>query len=271
MLKLMYITNDPEIAKIAELSGVDRIFVDLEYKGKEERQKNMDTVKSKHSEDDIVKISKVLTKSKLLVRINPINDDSKREIDSVIENGADIIMLPMFKTVEEIKCFFKLVNKRVKTVLLLEHIDAVNNLDEILNIEGIDEIHIGLNDLHLSMNLKFMFELLSNGTVEDIASKINKKNIPFGIGGIGRIGGGMVPAEMIIAEHYRLGSTGAILSRSFCNINECKDISEIELAFKTGVEDIKKLQVELLDCEGTFFADNHIKLKNAVNEIVSSM
>ena len=29
-LKLMYITNRPDVAKIAEDSGVDRIFVDME-------------------------------------------------------------------------------------------------------------------------------------------------------------------------------------------------------------------------------------------------
>lgn len=37
-LKLMYITNQPEIAQIAESAGVDRIFVDLEYIGKSDRQ-----------------------------------------------------------------------------------------------------------------------------------------------------------------------------------------------------------------------------------------
>ena len=30
MLKLMYITNDPQTAQIAQQAGVDRIFVDLE-------------------------------------------------------------------------------------------------------------------------------------------------------------------------------------------------------------------------------------------------
>ena len=29
-LKLMYITNNPKVAKIAEEAGVDRIFVDME-------------------------------------------------------------------------------------------------------------------------------------------------------------------------------------------------------------------------------------------------
>ena len=39
MLKLMYITNNPQIALIAQKYGVDRIWVDLETLGKEERQK----------------------------------------------------------------------------------------------------------------------------------------------------------------------------------------------------------------------------------------
>ena len=52
-LKLMYITNRPEIAQIAETAGVDRIFVDLEYIGKLDRQGGMDTVQSHHTLDDV--------------------------------------------------------------------------------------------------------------------------------------------------------------------------------------------------------------------------
>ena len=44
MLKLMYITNDPAVAKIAADAGVDRIFIDMEVLGKAERQGGMDTV-----------------------------------------------------------------------------------------------------------------------------------------------------------------------------------------------------------------------------------
>ena len=33
-LKLMYITNKPEIAQIAQDAGVDRILIDMEYIGK---------------------------------------------------------------------------------------------------------------------------------------------------------------------------------------------------------------------------------------------
>lgn len=54
-LKLMYITNQPEIAQIAESAGVDRIFVDLEYIGKSDRQGGMDTVQCRHTIDDVKK------------------------------------------------------------------------------------------------------------------------------------------------------------------------------------------------------------------------
>ena len=43
-LKLMYITNNADVALIAEKYGVDRIWVDLESLGKEERQQGMNSV-----------------------------------------------------------------------------------------------------------------------------------------------------------------------------------------------------------------------------------
>ena len=64
-LKLMYITNLPEVAKIAEEVGVDRIFVDLEYIGKNLRQGGMDTVQSKHTLEDVRRISESLKSAEL--------------------------------------------------------------------------------------------------------------------------------------------------------------------------------------------------------------
>ena len=216
-LNLMYITNNSQVALIAEKYGVDRIWIDLETLGKEERQKGMNTVKSKHSIDDIVKIKPLLSVSELMVRVNPWNVASIKEIDDVIKAGADIVMLPMWKSVKEVQEFLHCVGGRVRTSLLLETKEAVECLDEVLKLSHIDEIHIGLNDLHLSYGLTFMFELLANGTVEKLCEKIKLAGIPYGFGGIAKIGEGMLPAEKIIMEHYRLGSTRAILSRSFCN------------------------------------------------------
>ena len=68
MLKLMYITNRPEIVHIAEQSGVDRIFVDLETIGKQERQGGMDTVQSHHTLDDVAAVGNSVDRAELLVR-----------------------------------------------------------------------------------------------------------------------------------------------------------------------------------------------------------
>ena len=62
-LKLMYITNNEDIAKVAEASGVDWIFVDLEINGKVERQGHLDTVISRHHIDDVKKIKQCINES----------------------------------------------------------------------------------------------------------------------------------------------------------------------------------------------------------------
>lgn len=271
MLKLMYITNEPDIAVIAENAGVDRIWIDLEVNGKEERQKNLDTVKSKHKISDIAPIKKVLKKANLIVRVNSIYEGSEKEINEVIEQGAEIVMLPYFKTVEEVEKFIKFVNKRAKVCLLVETPEAVEKIDEILSLDGIDEVHIGLNDLHLGYKMNFMFELLADGTVDKLCKKFKAKNIPYGFGGVSRVGTGTLPAEHIIIEHYRLGSQIVILSRSFCNTQKITDRKEIKELFDTGVRDIRKTEQEAMKYTEKEFEDNRKNVINEVNQIVMSI
>ena len=214
-MDLIFITDNPDLAVSAQSAGVDRVMVDLEILGKQDRQGHLNTVISSHSLEDVGRIGSVLNVSKLLVRVNPINDQSKIEIDSVIECGADIIMLPMFRSAVEVETFIQLVNGRVKTCLLLETKEAVSEIDNILSVEGVDEIHIGLNDLHLSMGLSFMFELLANGIIDELNKKIIKARVKFGFGGVARLGGGNLDASLILSEHIRLNSSMVILSRDF--------------------------------------------------------
>lgn len=265
-IKLMYITNNPEIAVIAENAGVDRIFVDLEKIGKEKRQPN-DSVKSNHTLDDIKKVKSALKKSKLLVRVNSIYDDSENEINKAIENGADILMLPYFKTVGEVRKFLKYVDGRVKTTLLVETKEAVENIRSILSLQGIDEVHIGLNDLHISYRLDFMFELLCNGIVEDLCNVFKKYDIPYGIGGFGKLYTGELPAEKILIEHYRLGSTAAILSRSFYNQKDEKDIYEIREIFNQGVKEIRNFERNI---DSYNYNKNLDDIKRIVKQIVEN-
>ena len=69
-LKLMYITNRPDVALIAEQNGVDRIFVDMEYIGKAERQRGMDSVKSRHTIEDVKTVRGAVSQAQVLVRVN---------------------------------------------------------------------------------------------------------------------------------------------------------------------------------------------------------
>ncbi len=269
MLKYFYITNNPEVALIAQDCGVDRIFIDMEYIGKEKRQPNLDTVKNHHTVSDVENIRRVLTDSELLVRVNPVNDGSYEEINSVIEAGADVIMLPMFKTADEVKRFIDIVNKRAKTLLLLETDEAVKNLDSIIETDGINEIHIGLNDLYLSQDKTFMFELLCDGTVDGIAKKIKAKGIPFGIGGVGAVKSNVtLPAENILCEHYRLGSTMVILARAFCDTLKISDLTEIKEIFEKGIKDNREYETMLSTKSPEFFSVKHEETKRIIDEII---
>ncbi len=270
-IKLMYITNREDVACIADECGVDRIFIDLEILGKEERQGHLDTVISYHTIEDVGKIRKVIKNAELLVRTNPINNNSSKELDKIINLGADIVMLPFFRTKYEVQKFVDIVNGRAKVCILLETPEAVDVLDDILTVKGIDEIHIGLNDLHIGYGLDFMFQLLSNGTVEKICDKIKKTGIKYGFGGISSIGGGELPAENILCEHYRLGSSMVILSRSFCDTKKISDINEIKKIFYNGVKEIRKKELEFSKYTEKDFLNNKFIVSEKVKIIVDKI
>jgi len=263
--KYMFITNNADIASYIEDLGVDRVFVDLEIDGKFERQGHLDTVISQHSVSDVESISKVLNKAELLVRINPFSNKSRQEIDSVIASGADIIMLPMFKTLEEVKSVGAIINKRVKFMPLVETVEAAKIISEVDELEEVDELHIGLNDLHLQLKLKFMFELLTNGYVENLIKQVSK---PCGFGGIARVGYGSIPAENVMSEHVRLDSAGAILSRAFHNGG--KTVQEFDNNFNFGEElnKLKEIREMLLQTTPQILKNNQFQFNTLVNDFI---
>lgn len=275
-LNLMYITNKPAIAKIAEEVGVDWIFIDMEFIGKDSRQGGLDTVQNHHTVEDVRNIRKTVTKSKVLVRVNPIHDalpdypSSKEEIDAVIESGADIVMLPFYKTVKEVRQFIQYVGGRAQTCLLLETAEAAILIDETLKVPGIDMIHLGLNDLHLELGMKFMFQLLSDGIVEQLGNKIKAAGIPFGFGGIARLDSGMLPGADVLKEHVRLGSSMVIVSRSFCNTEVITDLNEVRRIFTDGIKSIRDLEAEA-EAAANYFVKNRQEVEKAVESIVENI
>ena len=272
-LKLMYVTNRQDVALIAQSVGVDRIFIDMEYIGKDLRQGGMDTLQQKYTCDDIKNVKEVLTTTECIARCNPIHDatkdycSSEEEIEGIIKSGADLIMLPYFKTTNEVERFMKAVDGRVRTMLLVETPEAAENIEEIISVGGIDEIHVGINDLCLGYKKHFMFELLADGTVEKLCNIFKANGMTYGFGGITSPGQGLLPAERVIAEHYRLGSTCAILSRGFCKVEQTNSIEEVKEIFTNGLRAIRKCED---DCRSGLvdFESNRIETARIISEIV---
>lgn len=270
----MYITNKPWVAKIAEEAGVDWIFIDMEWIGKDCRQGGLDTVQNHHTFDDVRNIKNAVSKAKVLVRVNPIHEgvarypDSKEEIEQAIEAGADILMLPFFKTVKDVEQFIGYVSGKAKTCLLVETPEAAELLERIVEVPGIDMIHFGLNDMHLALGMKFMFQLLADGSVDKWSKIVNTKGIPFGFGGLASLNGGAIPGSMILKEHYRLSSSMVIVSRAFCNINLITDPDVVKRTFDEGIADIRELEVEASKASKEYFSENQEAVKKAVEKIV---
>lgn len=263
-MEYISITNNVELAQYFESCGIDNIMVDLEIIGKKERQKGLNTVISAHSFEDITNIKQCLTTSKCLVRINPIYDGSKDEIEEVIKRGADIIMLPMFKTVAEVEGFISIVDGRTLKYLLLETPQALVRVDDILAIEGIDAIHIGLNDLSIGMGLDFLYEPLIGGVIEYLSEKINRERIKFGFGGVSRLERG----KLILSEHYRLGSEIVIINRDFRKYKETYDEIIKEVDIKEEIDKIDNYLLSLRDIHKDRLNMNRLEL---VSEIKNQM
>ncbi len=268
MMKLMYITVDPQVAAAAQAAGVDWIFVDMEYIGKADRQGGMDTVQSHHTVEDIRRLRPVLHSSKLLVRCNPIHEGTEAEIDAIVEAGADIIMLPFFRNARQVVRFLKAVRGRAKTMLLLETPEAVENMDEILSLPGIDLCHIGLNDLHLGYHKTFLFEMLTDGTVEYICQRLRAADIPYGFGGMARPGVGMLPAEKILGEHFRLGSGMVILSRAFYDQRTPRPEAEMRQYFLDAVADVRAWEKTWAQASPEALEENRRQVVQTVEKIV---
>ena len=261
-LNVMLITASTEIARYAEASGVQRIFADMETRGKAVRQGHLDTHKSAHTLADVSAISKVLVSAELMVRLNPPWDGTPSEVEDAISAGAQRLMLPLFTSAIEVRQFLYNVAGRVPVTLLVETPQALVRLPAYLSELGrADHVHFGLNDLTLGCGLHFLFEPLAGGLLEAPCALCREAGITFGIGGVGRIGQGEVPADWIVGEHVRLGSTWVILSRAFRGIADTLDelrcsldltaelaaLHRVEAAFRMGhlsIEDNRKRFVE---------------------------
>jgi 2-keto-3-deoxy-L-rhamnonate aldolase RhmA len=214
---LTLFTNDPVLASVADRAGVDRVGVDLERIGKTARQGHLATWISDHDEDDLAAIRPVLGHARLFARCNPVHRGSEAEIDRLIASGVQVIMLPFFKTVSEAERFVRLVDGRAQPVLLVETAEAAAATADLCRIPGVTELHVGLNDMRLSLGWPSHFHVLVSDLLEEICGTVLNAGLRLGVGGVGRAGdnGLPIPADLVSAQLVRLGATASLVSRSF--------------------------------------------------------
>jgi len=215
MIELIQITNDPDLARRCDALDGLRLFVDLERIDKAERQAGRNTFISNHTLGDVGRVRSALRRSALMVRVNPLHQDTAAEVDAVLAQDADALMLPMFANADELRDFCAIVDGRAPVVALLETVGALESLPRWIGTRGLREVFVGLNDLHLSLGLHFMFEPLSLGLLDRVAALAHARGLRFGFGGIARLDEGLLPGRDVLAEHLRLGSQAVILSRAF--------------------------------------------------------
>ena len=120
-------------------------------------------------------------------------------------------------------------NGRARTSVLIETADALNHCDELLSVDGIDEAHIGLNDLAIDLGRESIFEALIGRLLDRIASVAAQRHIRFGFGAVAGRGCGALPIdpEIVISEQARLGASVAWLGRSYGS--GCEKLNRSEL------------------------------------------
>lgn len=266
--KLLYITNEPNVVKNIIEVGDIRLFVDAEHLGKTQRQKHVNAHASDHDIKDTARVKAAAKDKEVMTRINPVHEQTISEVDLAIENKAGMVMLPMFTTVKEVEIFINAVKSRAKTCLLFETAASLARMDSILSVDGIDEVYIGLNDMSISMGLSFLFEVLSGGLIDYMAEKINRRGIPWGFGGLARLGQGIIPAEMILAEHVRLGSSRVILSQAFRSSIAAEGLFDFDI--QKEMRDILSLEKKMHNWSQEQLRENAKELAKRVECFVQS-
>lgn len=211
-------SNDAKRVALADAAGVDRIGLDLETLGKSTRQLGKATWLSPHRLDDLQRISPHIRNASLFVRTDPLNQDSDQQVLALIEQGVKVLMLPNFQHLDEVARYCDLVAGRAQVVPLVERVAAIDCIRHLPSL-GIEEIHVGLNDLSFDLRLPHRMGALVAPAIDEIFTRARDAGLQVGVGGLARPMDEHlpIPADLVYAEQARLGSQGAILARSFFN------------------------------------------------------
>ncbi|MCK5603110.1 hypothetical protein KAR91_14600 [Candidatus Pacearchaeota archaeon] len=262
--QLLLFSTKKEIVTYALSGGVYGFIVDWEVVGKAERQRGFDTQINKDTIEDLKRV-RSLTDALVVCRINRNTDiqTCNKEIDAAVDVGADEILLPMVRTVEEVETVLDYTNGRCGVGILIETNDAVK-LSCKLGQLPLSRVYVGLNDLAIDRKETNIFCSLEDGTIDYVRQFIK---VPFGFAGLTLPECGYpIPCRLLISEMARLNCSFALLRRSFFADTKGKDISieipriydAISRAFQSSDEEKARNRVKIKevirDCSSFFNA-----------------
>ena len=166
LIGTMITLPSPEIAEMVSSCGFDWLFMDGEHG-------NLSTLDWQRM------LQAVAGRSAAIIRVA---SNSEREIKKVLDIGADGIIAPQVNSAEQarhvVACckypprgirgvglaraqgygsyfsdYVENANDSTAVIIQAEHIDAVESIDEIVQVDGIDAVFIGPYDLSASMGL----------------------------------------------------------------------------------------------------------------------
>ena len=188
-------TASPEIAEVLALAGFDWLFIDLEH--------GCLTI-----QDAQRAIQAVAGRCFTVVRVPDATDEN---IKRVLDTGCDGIIAPHVNTVDEARkivalakyppdgersaglgraqgyglnfaAYIASANSQTVVVLQIEHKDGVANVNEILQVQGIDALFIGPYDLSGSMGiLGQVSDARVVAAIDKVRAACVAANMPLGI------------------------------------------------------------------------------------------
>ena len=241
-MRSIVITNDLERIE-AYRNVVDVVMVDLEKEGKKERQSGQNTWITDHKIEDVLPISILLEESKteLWVRCDFLLPKDKLlfQLDNLQKFNIDALMVPMFQNWNDLVELKAIYGHRFRIIPLIETSKAMQDVMTFPVKSHFDYIHLGLNDLSLSLGKSFLFDTLFDWRFILMVAQLKNLRQNYGIGGLMPIGLGRIDASLLLKFHSFFSSSGFIISRGFKDFigNDPKRLKEELIKIENLMQD----------------------------------
>jgi hypothetical protein len=217
---LTLFSTKPAFIQRAVAAGVDEIIVDWEHVGKAERQRTADTEINQDTLTDLRGV-RACTRARVICRINQFGAETSVEVEHAIDAGADEILLPMVRSVDQVRQVLDLVGQRCGVGILVETNQAIQLVEQ-LALLPLSRVYVGLNDLAIERRQSNIFNSLLDGSLDFIRQPFR---VPFGFGGLTLPENGFpIPCRLLIGEMARLNCTFSFLRRSFYRDIDGRDL-----------------------------------------------